>query len=174
MKRLYLLILFAITLLAPIYTAQAAPYRNPLIWQSERDIATERHVEIGIGYTARGFEVWRVKGKNADTFDPTERQMDLIADGGGYTHQHVGEGHCVALSWDDIDTAAYYNMGWVRAVGYEGGKVYVDILRNPRHVYPLTEAVFNKALAKNAKYGWCNSWQHTWQDLGFDTEVIHD
>ena len=173
MKQLTLITLLLVSLIASI-PVQAAPYRNPDIWQSERDIATERRFEIGVGITARGHEAWRIKGKTADTFLPTGSQWMMLGDGGGYSHQHIDEGHCVALSWSDVGIAAWYNMAFVRAVGYEAGKVYVYILRSPRHVYPLTKQAFDKALAKNSKYGWCGSWQATWKALGFDTEVIHD
>lgn len=149
--------------------AVVRPVRAAVVLSAGYTIATSP-VEIGIGYDARGRERWRFTG----TEDGQETMPDWMPRsirGGTFTHNHVGEDHCVDLSVDDVQFGAYYHLAEIRAVGYEAGRVYVAIIEHPRWI---TTDQYNAAWNREAGKDWCTRGAAAWAALGVVFERVSE
>lgn len=155
-----------VTLLALTAPTGAASSR---ILPVERQIAS-CGIEIGVGFDKTDRERWRVAGDENMNVSSWRQDGEIVL--GTYSHNHPGEGRCVNLSYEDVAWAAGLELREVRATSSEGGRAYVAVLRNPRHLYDLPDDAFAKALKRNEARGWCHAWEYAWRELGFDYEVL--
>lgn len=143
------------------------PAHAAVVLSAERDIAALPY-EVGIGYDRSGRERWRFVGTE-DGQAAMPEWMPRSIRGGVFSHNHVGEDHCVNLSVDDVQFGAYYRLSEIRAVGIENGVVTVGIIYRPRNI---SEAQWNDAFERFAALPWCERIAAAWASLGVAFERV--